>query len=396
MLDTIPLSDITGKVIFYRADLNVPLKNGRVDDDTRIALIIPYLKKLCAAGARIILSSHLGRPKGKICPELSLRQLLSTLQDYIEPYHIEFCAAVSGDNVKDHITSLHDGSILLIENLRFDAREEDNDITLAQEWVDIADYYINDAFSCAHRAHASTAAIAHLLPSYAGALLLQEIKALQTCLSNAKKPTIAIVGGAKISTKIAVLENLLDKIDHLIIGGGMANTFMLALGEKIGDSLVEPDFQQIALDILDKARSKNCHIHLPKDHIVAEYFDDNASYKTVMRYNDIKQGMILDSGMKTIAYYRDIIAQGQTILWNGPLGAFEMKNFATASLNIASFIAEKNRCGDLQAIAGGGDTVSLINLAGIKDDLTYISTAGGAFLEFLEGKTLPGIAALES
>lgn len=382
--------DLSGKKILTRVDINVPMENGRVTDMTRIERIIPTVKDIIAKGGIPILLAHYGRPKGQIVPEMSLNQLVAPLSD-------AFGASVTFIE-KDYgasVAALGTGAIALLENLRFNPGEERNDESFAKRLASLGDIYCNDAFSAAHRAHASTEALARLLPACAGRLMQAELSALEAALGEPNRPVAAVVGGAKVSTKLDLLSNLIEKVDHLIIGGGMANTFLAAQGIDVGKSLAEHDLTETARDIMAKAKSIGCAIHLPTDVVVAREFKAGANSEVVGATECPADAMILDAGPATAAKIAEIFARCQTLIWNGPLGAFEIDPFNAATNAAAARAAELTRANRLTSVAGGGDTVAALNGAGIAQDFTYISTAGGAFLEWMEGKTLPGVAALD-
>lgn len=384
---------VAGKRLVIRADLNAPVQGGKVSDATRIDRFASGIKPLIAAGARIVVLSHFGRPKGERKPEFTLSPIVGPLSDALG-VPVKFIDNCVGLEAVSAASGLRDGEVILCENLRYHSGEEANDAEFAAELAKLGDIYVNDAFSTAHRAHASTAALADLLPAFAGPLMAEEINALTAALENPKRPSVAVVGGAKVSSKIAVLKNLVQKLDAIVIGGGMANTFFLADGRSIGKSLAEPDQVPIVHEIRDLAAKSGCEIVLPNDLVCAYDFAPNARHE----FTDIdgcpSGAMILDAGPKSIDLFSQVFDDAATILWNGPMGAFEMEPFDTATVALARKAAALTKAGKLTSIAGGGDTVAALNKAGIADDFTYISTAGGAFLEWLEGKTLPGIAAL--
>jgi phosphoglycerate kinase len=385
--------DVAGKRVLVRADLNVPVANGRVTDATRLTRLVPGLLDLANRGAKVVVLSHFGRPKGARVPEMSLKPAAEALGAAVgRP--VAFAEDCIGDVAAKAASSLPDGGILVLENLRFHKGEEKNDPELAAALAKLGDIFVGDAFSTAHRAHASTDAITRLMPSYAGPLLMEEINALRTALEHPKRPTAAVVGGAKVSTKIPVLTNLMAKVDHLIIGGGMANTFLLAQGHAIGKSLAEPDLVVTAREIVDAAAAKGCTIALPVDGVVAAEFKAGAANRVVDVTAIPADQMMLDVGPKSIAHLAKVIEGCKTLLWNGPLGAFEIAPFGEGTFALARQAAAMTKAGRLVSVAGGGDTVAALNAAGVTDDFTYVSTAGGAFLEWLEGRELPGIAAL--
>ena len=386
---TVEDMDVAGKTVLVRVDINVPMENGVVTDATRIAKIVPTVQDLTAKGAKIVLLAHYGRPKGKVTPEMSLSLINPTLEaalghpvTFLEHPNRAVIDALPGD------------AVILLENTRFSPLEEANDPKMAAFLASLGDLYCNDAFSAAHRAHASTEGIAHLLPSFAGHLMAEELAALEAALGNPQRPVVAVVGGAKVSTKLELLGNLVTKVDHLVIGGGMANTFLVAQGVEVGKSLAERDMAPLALDILAKAKAAGCTIHLPVDIVVAREFKAGAASETLAVNACPADAMILDAGPATIKALEAVFATCKTLIWNGPLGAFEIEPFNMATNAAAKAAADRTRSGKLISVAGGGDTVAALNQAGAADDFTFISTAGGAFLEWMEGKTLPGVAAL--
>src|SRR6185312_14692772 len=378
--------DVAGKRVIVRADLNVPAKDGRVADATRIERLVPGLKALVSRGAKVIVISHFGRPKG-VDPELSLRPVAEALQKLIgQP--VSFGEDCIGERAATVVNSLHDGDIAVLENLRFHRGEEKNDPQFAAELAKLGDVFVEDAFSCAHRAHASTEGLTHHLPSYAGPLLMEEIDALRTALEKPKRPTAAVVGGAKVSTKIPVLTNLVAKVDALIIGGGMANTFLQAMGTMVGKSLAETEFHGVARDIVTEAKQKGCEIILPVDAVVAREFKEGAPSEVVDIAKVPGDMRILDVGPQSVARVVKVLEDSKTLLWNGPMGAFEIAPFGEGTFALARAAAALTKAGKLTSVAGGGDTVAALNAAKVTDDFTYVSTAGGAFLEWLEGREL--------
>jgi phosphoglycerate kinase len=392
-LKTADSLDLKGKRVLVRADLNVPAKNGVVTDATRLERVIPGLKDLASRGARVIVLSHFGRPKGGPDTENSLAPVAAALGK-LAGLPVSLAPDCVGDAAEKAVAALPDGGILVLENTRFHKGEERNDPEFAKALAALGDIFVNDAFSAAHRAHASTEGLARLLPAYAGPLMMEEINALRTALEKPKRPVAAVVGGAKVSTKIPVLTNLSAKVDKLIIGGGMANTFLLAGGVEIGKSLAEPDLVETAREIMQAAKARSCEIVLPQDLMVAERFEAGAPARTVITIDVPPDQMILDVGQKTVAHYVDVLSRCETLLWNGPLGAFEIAPFGEGTFALARAAAERTKAGTLVSVAGGGDTVAALNAAGVTDDFTYVSSAGGAFLEWLEGRELPGVAAL--
>ncbi|MEM9393262.1 MAG: phosphoglycerate kinase [Pseudomonadota bacterium] len=382
--------DLSGKTVLTRVDINVPVEDGKVTDTTRIARIVPTVKDILADGGRVVLLAHFGRPKGKVVPEMSLRVVLPALEEALgQP--VLFVEQPSAE----WISSQPANAVILVENTRFAAGEEANDPFMASFLAGLGDIYCNDAFSAAHRAHASTEGIAHHLASCAGRLMQAELEALESALSAPKRPLVAVVGGAKVSTKLELLGSLLEKVDDLVIGGGMANTFLLAQGKQIGTSLAERNMVGTALDILEKAEGTGCTLHLPIDIVVAREFKDGAAHEVCPADACPSDAMILDAGPETVEALRMVFARASTLIWNGPLGAFELSPFDAATNAAAQAAAKATESGTLITVAGGGDTVAALNRAGIAESFTYISTAGGAFLEWMEGKTLPGVAALE-
>ena len=393
-LKSIQDADVSGKRVLLRADLNVPLADGKIGDATRIERLLPTLRGLAERGAKLVIVSHLGRPKGKPSPEFTLAPVAVALGKMLDPIPVAFAKDSVGAEAEAAVASLKDGQAILLENLRYHPGEEKNDPEFAKSLAKLGDLYVDDAFSCSHRAHASTEAIAHLLPAYAGPQLVAEITALETVLEHPKRPVAAVVGGAKIGTKIAVLNNLIEKVDQLIIGGGMANTFLSAQGIDVANSLNEPELADTAREILAKAGSGGCEIVLPTDVVAAEAFEPNAPHQ-VCEVSEVPPGtMILDVGPRSLEDLKGRLANCKTLLWNGPLGAFELTPFGEGTFALAREAARLTQAGDLVTVAGGGDTVAALNSAGVADDFTYVSTAGGAFLEWLEGRELPGIAAL--
>lgn len=385
--------DVTGQRVLVRADLNVPMADGRVTDASRLDRLAPTLLELADRGARVVILSHFGRPSGETVAELSLRPVAAALSKCLgRP--VAFAEECVGEAAQAVVDGLAGGEIAVLENLRFHAGEESNDPAFAAALAALGDLYVNDAFSAAHRAHASTAALAHLLPSAAGRFMQAELDALAAALTSPDRPLVAIVGGAKISTKIDLLGNLSSKVDALIIGGGMANTFLNAQGIAVGKSLCEHDMAATARDIMAAARESNCKIILPVDGVVAPAFAAG-SPDTVVAIDAVPADqMILDVGPETVAQLRDVLAGAKTLVWNGPLGAFEVPPFDRGTVALAQAAADLTDNGALISIAGGGDTVAALNHAGVGERFSYVSGAGGAFLEWLEGKTLPGVAAL--
>ncbi len=382
--------DLKGKRVLVRVDINVPFENGQVSDTTRIDRIVPTINDILAAGGTPILMAHFGRPKGKPVPEMSLRITLPSLETALGR-RVTFIEKPS----REAINAMPYDSVVLLENTRFTPMEEANDPAMAKFLASLGDVYCNDAFSAAHRAHASTEGVAHLLPSCAGRLMAEELGALDQALGNPQRPVVAVVGGAKVSTKLDLLGNLVSKVDHLVIGGGMANTFLAAQGINVGKSLCEHELADTARDILKKAEAAGCEVILPRDIVVAREFKAGAANETLAPDACPADAMILDAGPATVAYIAEVLEKAKTLVWNGPLGAFEIAPFDAATNAAAAKAAELSRAGKLISVAGGGDTVAALNQAGAAKDFTYISTAGGAFLEWMEGKTLPGVAALD-
>ncbi|MDE0851081.1 phosphoglycerate kinase [Yoonia sp.] len=383
--------DFAGKRALVRVDINVPMEDGRVTDATRIERIAATVDDIQAMGGKVILMAHFGRPKGQVVPELSLEHIAGAVSDTLG-LPVTF---VNGDYA-EAVAEMEDGEVLLLENLRFNPGEEKNDEGFAKRLASLGDIYVNDAFSAAHRAHASTEAIARLLPACAGRLMAAELGALEAALGTPKRPVVALVGGAKVSTKLDLLGNLVSKVDHLVIGGGMANTFLAAQGINVGKSLCEHDLADTARAILVKAEKAGCEIILPRDIVVAREFKAGAPNEIVAPDACPSDAMILDAGPETVTYISEVLAGAKTLVWNGPLGAFEIEPFDRATNAAAGVAGALTASGNLISVAGGGDTVAALNQAGVADSFTYISTAGGAFLEWMEGKELPGVAALSS
>lgn len=388
------IENIKGKKVVVRADLNVPTEDGKITDNSRIERFAPTAKLLSDKGAKVIIITHFGRPKGKKLPEFSVAFMKDSLSKAIgKP--VEFVDDTIGEKVENTISKMNDGDIILLENVRFYAEEEANDAEFSKKLASLGEIFVNDAFSTSHRAHASTEGITKYLPSYAGLLMEEEINALTKALENPAHPAIAIVGGSKVSTKLAVLENITKKVDALVIGGAMANTFLLAQGYNIGASMAEPEMTDTALKIIDEAKKNGCEIILPVDVCIAKEFKANAENKFV-GINDVDgDWKIFDVGPETSKMLDKKFEEAKTVLWNGPLGVFELTPFDRGTNELAHTVAKLTREGKLTSVAGGGDTVSALNNAGVEDDFSYISTAGGAFLEWLEGKILPAIPPLQ-
>ncbi|MGE0224771.1 MAG: phosphoglycerate kinase [Acetobacteraceae bacterium] len=390
---TLDSLDAAGKRVLLRADLNVPVRDGKISDLTRIERLSPTIRELAGKGAKVIVCSHFDRPKGKRVPEMSLKPMADALGQVLgkQVRFAEDCVGVAAEQAVERMAR---GDVLVLENTRYHAAEEKNDPAFAAQLASLADVFVNDAFSAAHRAHASTEGVAHRLPAYAGRLMQAELEALEAALGSPVRPVAAIVGGAKVSTKLDLLGNLVGKVDVLVIGGAMANTFLAAQGHQVGKSLQEAEMHGTARDILDAARKSGCEVMLPVDVVVAAEFKPNPPTRTVGLDGVPADQMILDVGPATVAALVARIGSLKTLVWNGPLGAFETPPFDAATVALAKAVAEATEGGKLRSVAGGGDTVSALRHAGVIDKMSYVSTAGGAFLEWLEGKTLPGVAAL--
>ena len=384
------LGDVTGKRVLVREDLNVPMADGAITDDTRLRATIPTVTELADKGAIVLVIAHFGRPKGERHPDMSLAMV-------VRPYsrllgrEVRF---IDWDGVEEAVATLQPGDIAVLENMRFLAGEEKNAADVVDLLAALGDLYVNDAFSAAHRAHASTEGVAHALPAFAGRAMEAELDALNTALGNPEHPVAAVVGGAKVSSKLAVLRHLVDKVDHLIIGGGMANTFLAARGVDVGKSLCEHDLTGTAEDILSAADAANCTVHLPYDVVVATEFRPDPATRTVNVHEVASEEMILDIGPAAVEALADVLKNCRTLVWNGPLGAFETPPFDAATVRLARTAAALTGDGSLVSVAGGGDTVAALNQAGVSDGFSFVSTAGGAFLEWMEGRPLPGVAAL--
>jgi len=388
------LGDVTGKVALVRVDLNLPMKDGSATDLTRAEAVKPTILELSERGAKVLLLAHFGRPKGQRSSVLSTSMVIGDVESVVGK-EIMFIPEVTGPVVEQSIGILRNGDIGLLDNTRFWPGEEANDPDFAKAIAAHGDVFVNDAFSAAHRAHATTEGIAHILPAYAGRAMEQELKALDTALGNPEAPVAAVVGGAKVSTKLAVLENLVSRVQHLIIGGGMANTFLAARGVDVGQSLCEHDLTDVASKIMDEADHAGCTVHLPYDVVVSKEFAANPESLRTCNVHEVAQDeMILDIGPQATEALADVLKTCRTLVWNGPLGAFETEPFDTATMALAQHVAALTQEGSLISVAGGGDTVAALAQAGVTQDVTYISTAGGAFLEWMEGKELPGVAAL--
>ncbi len=393
-LDDLP-EDLTGKKVLVRVDLNVPMEGARVTDDTRLRALLPTVLELSDRGAIVLLLSHFGRPKGETRPDMSTAQLVTPVHR-LTGRSVRFVEDCQGPEAERAISTMLPGNIGILENTRFHDGEEKNDPELAKAMAALGDYYVDDAFSTAHRAHASTEGITHYLPSYAGRAMEAELNALERALGNPDRPVAAVVGGAKVSTKLAVLGHLVDKVDHLIIGGGMANTFLAARSVDVGRSLCEHELTGEASAIFDRAEEAGCTIHLPYDVVVAKELKPNPPDVRTCNVHEVQPDeMILDIGPAAVEALADVLKTCRTLLWNGPLGAFEVPPFDAATAALAKTAAALTKEGSLVSVAGGGDTVAALNHAGVATDFTFVSTAGGAFLEWMEGRTLPGVAALE-
>lgn len=385
---------VTNKNVLLRVDINVPVVNGVITDDTRIKAVIPTIKYLTENGAKVILMSHFGRPEGQKVESMSLKQLVGKIEELLGS-KIRFIDDCIGDAVRKAVDETNYGEVILLDNLRFYKGETKNDPEFSKQLASLGNLYVNDAFSCSHRAHASIVGVAEILKPCAGLLLQDEVDNLQNLVANPQKPMLAIVGGSKVSTKIDLLNALITKADAIFIAGGMANTFLYAQGAEVGKSLCEKDLKDLALEILANAKKNNCEIILPKDVVVCKELKNGTSSKTIDIKDVVSDDIIADAGEKTIADLASKIENIKTVVWNGPLGAFEIKPFDVSTTALAKVIANKTKAQKLISVAGGGDVVSALNASGFIDDFTYISTAGGAFLEWLEGKDLPGIAVLK-
>ena len=385
--------DVKGKRVLVRVDLNVPMKDGRVTDDLRISRILPTLHELARKGAKVVVLSHFGRPDGRRVPDMSLRPVATVLATALGQ-KVEFAEDCVGDAARKVVDGLKPGGVAVLENTRFHPGEEKNDAELAQRMAALGDVYVNDAFSCAHRAHVTTEALAHLMPAFAGRNMEVELNHLSAALEKPERPVAALVGGAKVSTKLELLGNLLSRVDRLVIGGGMANTFLAAKGFEVGRSLCEHDLVGTARDILTKSAVSRCQIILPDDVVVAREFKAGAASKILPAERVPEDSMILDVGPVTAARLGTMLTECKTLVWNGPLGAFETPPFDAGTVTVARTAAALTAAGKLLSVAGGGDTVAALRHAGVADEFSYVSTAGGAFLEWIEGKELPGVTAL--
>ena len=388
------IGDVTGKRVLVREDLNVPMDGARVTDDTRLRSAAPTISELSDKGAIVLILAHFGRPKGERKPDMSLAQVTAALENVLGR-EVRFIGDCVGEEAAAAIAQMTPGSIAILENTRFHKGEEKNDPALAAEMAKLGDLYVNDAFSAAHRAHVSTEGLAHLLPAFAGRSMQAELEALEKALGKPEHPVAAVVGGAKVSSKLDVLKHLVSRVDHLIIGGGMANTFLAARGVDVGKSLCEHELKDTVLEILDAADRADCTIHLPYDVVVAKEFRANPPVRTVNVHEVAADEMILDVGPAAVEALGDALKTCRTLVWNGPLGAFEMAPFDTATVALAKTAAALTKSGSLISVAGGGDTVAALNHAGVAGDFSFVSTAGGAFLEWMEGRELPGVTALQ-
>jgi phosphoglycerate kinase len=387
--------NVAGKRVLVRVDLNVPMDGARVTDDTRLTAIAPTINELAQKGAKTILLAHFGRPKGRRDESQSLKAVVAALETVLKQ-DVQFADDCVGEAAEAAVAKLTPGDVLLLENTRFHAGEEKNDPDFAAQLARLGDIYVNDAFSAAHRAHASTEGVAKLLPAYAGRSMQAELDALTRALGNPERPVVAVVGGAKVSSKLDLLGNLVSKVDYLVIGGGMANTFLAAKGVEVGKSLCEKDLLDTAREIVAKAKAADCQIVLPNDVRLAKEFKANAENRVTNADDVHADEMILDIGQQSVDEVAVVLAQAKTLVWNGPFGAFELTPFDTGTVAVAKKAAEFTQEGRLLSVAGGGDTVAALNHAGVTDKFSYVSTAGGAFLEWLEGKDLPGVAALRA
>jgi len=393
---TLDDAELSGKRALVRVDFNVPMQDGRVSDDTRLRAALPTIETLCAGGAKVVLLAHFDRPKGKRVPEMSLKPVVEPLSKLLGA-RVAFAGDCIGEDAAKVVGAMQDGDVALLENVRYHAGEEQNDPDFAGHLAANGDLYVNDAFSAAHRAHASTEGLARLLPAYAGEQMRKELEALDAALGNPKRPVLGIVGGAKVSTKLDLLNNLVGKLDYLAIGGGMANTFRFAQGFEIGGSLCEKDMADTAREILQKADEAGCKVILPSDVVVATTLEPGVATRIVDLTGQDKltaDEKIFDVGPQTLAQVKAAMAECRTLIWNGPFGVFEVQPFDKATVEAAQEAASLAKAGKLVAVAGGGDTVAALNAARATGDFTFVSTAGGAFLEWMEGKELPGVAAL--
>ena len=391
-LDDLPQS-LGGKNIIVRADLNVPFVDGTISDTTRIESVLPTLRELLSRDSKVILLSHFGRPDGKPVESMSLSNVVPTLQDLLGE-SIEFCSATIGETAKSAIDKLPNGKLIVLENTRFHIEESQNELSFSSSLASLADYFVQDAFSVVHRAHSSTDGVARLLPSFAGRSLQSELESMERVWSSTERPLIAIVGGAKVSTKLALIENLLEQVDCLVVGGAMANTFLASAGVSIGNSLYEPDLLDTARVITKKAKDKNCEIVLPIDAVVAKELKPDIPTRQVMNAEVADDDLILDIGPKSIELITERVLSSRSLVWNGPLGAFETSPFDAGTVAVARSVAKATKSGNLCSLGGGGDTLSALTHAGVSLDFSFLSTGGGAFLEWLEGRKLPGLTIL--
>ncbi|MDA0902548.1 MAG: phosphoglycerate kinase [Proteobacteria bacterium] len=382
---------VTNKNVIVRVDINVPIVKGKIEDDTRIKAVIPTLKYLAQNGAKVIVISHFGRPKGQVVAEMSLGQLVKRIQELLGDIKVHFVDDSIGDHVKEAVSKTNYGEVILLENLRFYKEETNNDPEFARQLAELGNLYVNDAFSCSHRAHSSIVGIPSILKGCAGFLLENEIDNLQKLVMTPEKPMMAIVGGSKVSTKIDLLNSLITKADKIFIAGGMANTFLYALGNNVGNSLCEKELKDVAMDIISKAKENNCKIILPKDVSVCTKLENNAKAQIIDVVEVGNKDIIADIGTKSVNELKAELAKCKTVVWNGPLGAFELKPFNEGTEAVAKQIAQLTKNGEIISVAGGGDVVSALNDCNLAESFSYISTAGGAFLEWLEGKGLPGV-----
>jgi phosphoglycerate kinase len=392
---TLQDADLKGKTVLVRVDFNVPMDDGRITDDTRLRAAMPTIDLLRNAGAKTVLLTHFDRPKGKRVPEMSLKPVLDDLSALLKT-NVLWADDCIGEPAQTVVSAMKPGDVALLENLRYHSGEEANDPAFAAALAKLGDIYVNDAFSAAHRAHASTDGVAHLLPAYPGLAMERELHALDAALGNPQRPVIGIVGGSKVSTKLDLLKNLVTKLDKLAIGGGMANTFLYAMGHDVGASYCEKDLADTAREIIGLAGRNNCKLFLPLDIVVAERMEPGAPARARHLGNIDEHERILDAGPETVERLKRALANSKTLIWNGPLGVFEIPPFDKGTIEVAREAARLAKEGKLVAVAGGGDTVAAMNAAGVADDLTFVSTAGGAFLEWMEGKVLPGVEALRN